>query len=790
MGKSSARKKMRKMQPVAASGQVPAPDGAVFLHPVRGNNRKWYTLLAAALLLSLLCYANSLNNDFVFDDPLVITDNPGIRGIENIPGLLGLTSGWTAYRPVRMASYALDYTLNKMVWRRAGGYEGADEGYNPFGYHVSNIALHVMTSLLVFLVVLRLAGNGRIAFLAAGLFALHPVHTDSVTYLSGRRDILFTLFYLAGFYFFLRYRQGRNILLMAASFGAYVLSMGSKEMGVTLPALFLCYDLVRNFSAQGKGFKSYAGNLSDSFKKSVAQSAYLYISLFVAAVAYSYYKVAVASPSHQQAYYGDSPFITFLTVSRILVRYMQLLVYPVNLIADYSYNAFPLAVSLFEPSTLFSFLLLAGAMYAILRLLSAYKLMAFGGIWFFLTLLPVCHVFPHHELLAEHYLYLPSVGFCLVAAVLCDTFMEDRRCRLYIYTCCLVIAILFLLRIVDRNRDWLNSLTLYEKTVKSVPECARANSNLCEAYTNAGRHDEALSACKKALIIDPNHIQANNNIGTVYARKGMLDEAIRSFRKTLVLRPRYAKGHFNLGLLFYRKGDLESAVYEFKEALSISPPNYAEVCSNLGIAYSAMGKFDEAVTQYKRALDINPFYAGVYFNLGVIYANRGEFEKAINEYKRALALKPQDTAALNNLAVAYIQIGEIDKAIAELQKAVAGNPDSGDAYFNLGFAYAKRGDFNSAINEYRQALAKGLAKADLNSNLGNIYLHLGMVDEAINEYRQALALQEDFAGAHNNLAMAYFRKKEYALAIKHADRAAALGLNIDPAFLKDLLPHR
>ena len=790
MGRARTRKKEGKKAPVVvkdpSTGIKPASQGGVS----KGPKGKWYILMAVVLVIAVGSYANSLDNGFVFDDPLVIVDNPGIRGIQNIPWLIGLTTGWAFYRPVRMVSYALDYTLNEKLWQYLGDCREPDKGLCPLGYHISNIAYHVATSFLVFLVVCRLAGNYRVAFFAAAIFALHPVHTDSVTYLSGRRDILFTLFYLAGFYFFLRYRESRQALFIIASFLAYALGMASKEMAVTLPALFLCYDLVQNFALEEKGLqRNYLQGLVASLKKSIEQSTYLYGLLFFGALAYSYYKVVVASPSFMSSYYGNSAFITFLTVGRIIVHYITLLVYPVNLNADYSFNAFPLSTSLFEPSTFLALAVLLGALYGLLRIVAKHKMLAFGGIWFFLTLLPVCHIFPHHELLAEHYLYLPSVGFCLIAAVLINSFIEKGRYGSYGMPCFMVVVLLFALRIVDRNRDWQDGLTLYEKTVKTSPECARANSNLCEAYTNQGRLDEALSACKKALAINPGHIQAANNLGTVYAKKGMVDEAIAAYREVLVSTPRYAKGHFNLGFLYFNKGDLDKAIYEYEQALAINP-YYAEARNNLGIAYSAQGKVNEAVAHYKQAQAMKPYYAESYFNLGISYARRGDFDKAIEEYKRALAIKPQYADASNNLAIAYMGKGELDKAIAEFESVLAGNPDYGDVHFNLGVAYAQKGDLNKAEVEYKRAMSQESARPDLHSNLGNIYFQQGRLDEAVNEYKLALSLKDDFATAHNNLAMTYFQKREYALAIKHCDRAVELGLKVNPALLKDLLPYR
>ena len=176
-------------------------------HTAEGKKRKagnrWFWFFMAALTLAAVSYANSLQNQYVFDDLHLIAASSQITGIDNIPSLLLSGKMSAYYRPLRTISYTLDYTLNKAFWYRFANRQWTDRGLVPFGYHVSNIFYHIVTALLVYLVIFKLSLNSRAAFIGAGLFVLHPVHTDSVTYLSGRRDILFTLFYLLGFYFFL-----------------------------------------------------------------------------------------------------------------------------------------------------------------------------------------------------------------------------------------------------------------------------------------------------------------------------------------------------------------------------------------------------------------------------------------------------------------------------------------------------------------------------------------------------------------------------------------------------------
>lgn len=664
-----SKKKRKQSKNLKGRDILPAPTPLV-------NNKKeevarrWHFFLALVGVLCLVSYYNSLNNQFVFDDLSIIRDNPTIRGIERIPDLLGLGGNKAYYRPIRMISYAVDYTLNNKVWRSAGGYWGNDKGLNPLGYHISNIAYHLVTSLLVFLVVVRLVANDRVAFLATTLFALHPVHTDSVTYLSGRRDILFTLFYLTGFYFFLCYRANRKSKFIILSFLAYLLSLGSKEMGVTLPAIFLCYDLVENYSGKaGKINLTYFKELFLTLKKVIVKSKYLYSLLFSGGLAFSFYKVFIKSTSYQSSYYGDSMLTTFLTVGRILVYYIKLLLYPICLSADYFDNAFPLSTSFFEPATLFSFITLGVIGYIVLHLLLHHRLLAFSIIWFFVTLLPVCHIFPHHELLAEHYLYLPSFGYCLVVALLCNRMLRGGRYSFFIYASFVVVLLLFSFRIVDRNRDWRNEITLWEKTIKTVPRCARAHTNLGYVYSRFGRVDEAIAQYKRAIAIKPDFAFPHNHLGRAYTYLGRLDDAITEFKQAITIKPDYFS-YTNLGNAYQRKGRLDEAITTYKRALE-DKPRYAVAHCNLGIAYAKKGMLDEAIAEQREALTIKPNFLEAQVNLGMSYYQKGDLDEAINAYRRALEIDSNLPSVHNNLAAAYLQKKQYQLAIIHCDKAMA-----------------------------------------------------------------------------------------------------------------------
>ncbi len=780
MGRKSSRKAKRQRGNVGGGG-ISAPKGAG-----RGAG-KWYFVLVVIGVVIVASYANSVNNDFVFDDIHLIVEHGGIRGIGNIPRLLGAGKWRSSYRPVRMVSYAIDYTLNKKIWGKVFRYGGGDAGLNPAGYHIANWVYHLMAVVLVFLVVRRLTGSGRIGLIAAGLFGLHPVQTDSVTYMSGRRDILCGLFYLVGFYYFLRYREGGNVRFLLASLGGYGLSLGSKEMGVTLPLLFVCYDVVEGFG-KGEKERGYGAELLSTIKSVVMRSKYLYGISFVGGLGYGYYKVFIKSPSHQVGYYGDSMVTTFLTVGKILVYYLKLLIYPIRLQADYSYDAFPLSTSLFEPSTLVSFMILGVMVYVVGRLMVRERMAAFGMIWFFVTLLPVCHIIPHHELLAEHYLYLPSVGFCLVVGVVIDGMLREGRYRAWVYGCGVLVVVLFALRIMDRNRDWKDGLTLWKKTVQTAPRCARANANLCGEYTKRGYFDEALSSCNHAISIDSRWAEAHNNLGATYVRLGDFEKAISAYTRALRVRPRYMKAHFNLGYAYFKIGRYDEALYEYWQALRINPRS-AEIYNSCGVAYVKKGQLDKAIFAYKRALEFNPDYVDAHYNLGIAYKEGNKLDKAIDEFKKAIDLNPDRSAVHTNLASVYLKKGETDLAIKQYIKALALQQDSAQAHYNLAVAYEKRGYLEKAVAEYKRALTLQPNQFSALNNLGNVYYRQGRFNAAIDVYKRSLALKEDFAATHSNLAMAYFKTKQYQLAIKHCDRALMLGVNNRELLLK-LRPFR
>jgi predicted membrane-bound mannosyltransferase len=254
--------------------------------------KRFYTRFLVCVLFILPCilYWNTLHNDFVFDDMPLIWGSKVVPRLNSVYDIVNLFTEKYGYRPIRTLSYAIDYRFS---------------GTGPVSYHVSNIIYHAITALLVYLVTLSLIPQQATALVAAFIFAVHPVHTDAVAYLSGRRDILFALFYLAGFWCFLRHRKRNRLLYLIAAMLLYLLSIGSKEMGVTLPLVFFIYDALGRLPQTTSGASSFSLRESGrAIRNTLRQHIYFYGAFFLCALCFSVYKVFIYPSSHQQDYYG------------------------------------------------------------------------------------------------------------------------------------------------------------------------------------------------------------------------------------------------------------------------------------------------------------------------------------------------------------------------------------------------------------------------------------------------------------------------------------------------------
>lgn len=475
---------------------------------IQGDTAFWRYAPLVVGLLGALVFAGSLVNGFTFDDPHIVVENPAVTGAAGWDSVF-LSHYWSGEKPVGALWRPLtvaSYRLNRFVL-----------GAGPFAFHLVNILVHGIASCLVFLLFRRLAGETTAA-LAALLFATHPIHTEAVVSIVGRAELLATVFVLAAW--LLRDQIFISALLFA-------LGMLSKENAIILPALVVMEDLMtrRSRTQRQEAWKGYVLQV-------------LTIGAFLAA------RSQVVGPLT-----GDptGPFASVDAGTRVLTavatlgRGLFLMVFPLRLSADYSFDQIPLVTGAGESA----FLLGVGALTvcAVVGTLawSRARAVALGMAIYFAALLPVSNLLVGiGVILAERLYYLPSVGFCLAAGgaiVWLGGKLSARRSVAAAALVALVVTALYTARAARRTGDWFDQLTLFEATVAASPRSALAQMNLGGVYQALGRAAESEEAYRRAIAIAPHFPAAHFNLGTLLASQRRFPEAIDQFHEASRLRP-------------------------------------------------------------------------------------------------------------------------------------------------------------------------------------------------------------------------------------------------------------
>lgn len=638
------------------------------------------------IALPLIAFLNTLDNTFVYDDVFTITDNYFIRNWGNFPAFFTddyfKYSGEVTYRPVVTFSYFIDYSL----WH-----------LNPAGFHLTNILLHAVNAVLVYLLISAVSRSSTASFLPSILFALHPILTEAVNGISYREDLFATTFFLGSALLFIqsaiRNPQSKihyYFLYIPALF-SYLLALCSKEMAITLPLIIFLLDWL--LGDKGR------------IKKNIIN---YYIGFILVSIFYLFLRfVWFHNPVEKQLMYPDNSFlVNLLTMPKIFCSYIKLFFFPISFNAEYiiAHTKTPFAATF-----ILSIIFLGVIGVITYRFYHHSRCLFFFMLWFFVTLAPMLNIMPIANIMAERYLYLPSVGFCAILAYItigiwryACTFISweggnlnvstsrFNQLLLVFVTCLILIpAVQYSVFTIKRNKIWKDPFTFWSKTVEDSPNSSRAHNNLgmiylqkdktdlaiCEfqasiaiesdpeyhhnlgmAYQKKGMKEEALQEYYRVLAVNPNSALTYNNMGNILIDTGRFDEGILKFKEAVRLKPSYYDAHYNLGLAYFKKGLLDASIGEFELAIHYEP-DHAEAHSCLGTAYANKGQFDKAIVEIEEAVRQKPNYPNAYKNLGLIYLNyKKDIQKALYCFNEFLKLDPKNREA-----------GNIRKTIEELQ---------------------------------------------------------------------------------------------------------------------------
>ena len=749
-GRKASRSKQQEAEgavkdpPAAASAAGPArvPRGLARLLPTAVveclNGRRWWVALCCVAIAVCAVYANSLQNDFVIDDTQLIVKDPRIRSLRNIPQffippLEAQFADTKGFRVIRSITYALDYQAY---------------GLNPRGYHATNVLLHALAASVAFLIAGRLLATLLPALFVALLFAVHPVQTEAVSYIAGRKDVLCAIFYLAGFYSFMRYRDAPSLRHLAGILVAFLLAILSKESGITFPLTLLIFDSIMGIPPRKTRWDAGLLDVWSSVRGSWRRFWRLYLGLFLVAAIFSAYVVLWSGASARKEFWGGGFGPTVLTSARIYLHYVKLLLFPLTLSATY---AFPVSTTLFDPIGLVALAAVAAILYGLTRLVRISPIAVFGGLWFFITLLPVSQLVPHHILVADRHLYLPSFGFALLAGVLVKRLRADERTRRVVYPCAAALLLVLSLRTVFRNRDWRDQLTLWSKTVETAPRSARAHATLGELLRRSGRLDEAEREFQTALSIEPGDSRALVGIGALQANRGEWSQAEQTLIGAIRNDPALAHAYLQLGHVYQHLARWDAAEQALKAAEALDR-NSPEVRLNLALVYLAQEKIADAEPRVLKALELSPQSSGAHLAMGRILLSRGRTDEAMAYFRTAADLGGGNAYAYNNLGALLMQRGQVAQAIEAFRSAVRIKPDLKEPWDNLVRAYARLGRLPDAERLIRDALRTRPTDAELHYQLGVVYRAQGQPQRALAELQEALRLNPGLADARRALA--------------------------------------
>ena len=615
-----------------------------------------YFLAASVAFVTFLVYLPALRNEFVYwDDNLYIFENPFIRSLDAAffrRVFLGFpASNW---HPLTWISHALDYA----AW-----------GLNPLGHHLTSIILHAVNTGLVVVLAMQLFEtvrersaqntpssflNNRTILIAAGvtglLFGIHPVHVESVAWVSERKDLLCALFFLLSILSYVKYAkdqgsgsrwqrsEGGNAKAgltkifthkqYLLSLGFFVLALMSKPMAVSLPVVLLIldwYPFKRIVSLQT--FRASLVEKLPFFSLSLASSIIAIIAQKAGGALSSIDKVPMS--------------IRVPVAAEALVAYLGKMLVPIHLTPFYPY---PGDVSLFSFEYFLAFGLVIGITATGLVLVKKQKFWLSAWGYYVLTLLPVLGIIQvGGQSMADRYTYLPRIGPFLIAG-LCVAWMEEKvnaveSTALIMKAFSVVVALLLVIALsyisIEQIAVWRNSIGLWTHVIEKEPE------RVPIAY---------------------------NNRGLVYYKAGQFDRAVADFQKAVTLQSSYIDAYSNLGMALFKIGRFDEAIETFDAALALDPANY-KAYNNRALVLGAMGKFDKAVEDYNRVIALKPTSPQAYYNLGALHAQNGFFDQAIKYFTQSITVDPEYADAYNNRGNLYWKLGRNDLALADFQKA-------------------------------------------------------------------------------------------------------------------------
>uniref|UniRef100_A0A8C1LJK0 dolichyl-phosphate-mannose--protein mannosyltransferase n=1 Tax=Cyprinus carpio TaxID=7962 RepID=A0A8C1LJK0_CYPCA len=775
---------------------------------------------AALVAVCALCYSNSLWGEFVHDDIWAITNNPDVRPGSSLRSIftndfwgkrMADNTSHKSYRPLCILTFKLNILLG---------------GMTPFYFHLVNVFLHCMVTALLMLTCEQCVfEDSNFSFLTALLFSVHPIHTEAVSGIVGRADVLASVLFLLSFLSYIRsvsasrmadeFPHTVSVLSLALSLLLGTCAMLVKETGVTVFGVCVLYDFL-SLNDCHIWLCFHSRHLSHSRLKELVRISSPFVKrafLFVQVTVIMFFRLWLMGGSmplfsEQDNPASFSPYLLtrFLTYCYLLAFNAWLLLAPIVLCYDWQVGSIPLVESLWDGRNIASLTLALVMLALILNCKMKGKEVLVGMLFLVFPFIPASNLFFRVGfVVAERVLYMPSMGYCVLVVHGLNRLYSvvSRWGAAALTVSMLVVLLLFSWKTVQQNEIWLSREALfrlyprhasalnnlgtlthqaeeaevyYRRALNINPQHNRALFNLGNLLKSQGKEEEAERMLKESIRFGPHFADAYSSLASLYADQGHSKEANEIYTKGIENCPDSSDLHNNYGVFLVDTGHGDRAAFHYQEAVRLKPSHYVAMV-NLGRLLRSSNDNKEAELWYKRALQVVR-KVDILTPLGALYYNTGRYEEALEVYREAATLQPDSTDIWLALAQVLAMAGRSSEAEKMTLGIISKTSNCIECYRLLSAIYSKQGSHTEALDALKTALQQEpsdpAARAELHFSMGNQLREMNELDRAFQSYKLAVELKPDQSQAWMNMGGIQHIKGDYAAARMFYQRALLL----------------
>lgn len=637
-------------------------------------DRKSVFELLGIILITLILYLPSFQFDFVnYDDQVYVLENEFVQSPTMTSLLNG--SGTGNFHPLTMMSLWLDHTLG---------------GGSASMFHISNVFWHILNVILVFLLVQRVLPeqNGS-PFFVALLFAIHPMHIESVAWISSRKDLVYTFFYLSALMVYYQYLKSSQKKFLWCTLVLGTLSLLSKPAAITLPVAL--------------GLVCYLEYGTIKVKKLLE-----ILPLFVGSVIIGVMTVQLQSND------AINDLETYAVVQRIgfalygIFFYTIQSVWPTGLTAMHPY---PVENEMTSGGFMIPMLIGLGLLILGVWGVKRERKLGFGILFYLLNLVLMLQLVSiGRAIVAERYTYLSYLGLFLLFTVLLKSVKKVEENKSSFYILGLIAGVLFLFTSFQQVKVWKNSEALWSKSILENPDDWYGYIGRGNFYQEKGKNTKALADFKMAIQIAPDQVDNYFNLGDLQYQMGEVQQAVSTYSQAILQRPKYEQAYINRGQFYIHLNDGANALADFNKVIELNPESYLGY-NNRGNLYLMTGNLPEALADFNTSIALNPNYANAWYNRGTALLN-SDMVAAQRDLEQAVSINPEYFDAYNNLGSLYYQKNDLEQASWAFTQALQINEHSGSVWLNLSVVKNSLGDYTGALESAMRARSEGVQVAD------------------------------------------------------------------------------